>query len=83
MRQLGLSRRLDLEDEIGAEGGGCIDDLRAHRAESLVRKAGASPGAALDRDPVALRYVFLDRLGGGGNACFMRSRLGWHSDVHR
>ena len=44
------------------------DDLRAHGAESFVREAGAGSGTALDRDPVALRYVFLHRLGGGGNA---------------
>jgi hypothetical protein len=31
---------------------------------------------------MALGHVFLDRFGRGGDAGFVRARLGWHSDVH-
>ena len=49
----------------------------------ITKQPRAGAGTALDRDPVALGHIFLDRFGRRGDAGFVRARLGWHSDVHR
>src|ERR1700692_3599883 len=72
---------MNLEDEIGGEGGVCIDEFSAGSGEGFVDITRWQTRAALHRDPVTLRHELLDRLRRGGDARLVRPRFGRHSDM--
>src|SRR6185503_10075185 len=72
----------DLEDQLGIEGGGAVDDLGAGRGIGLVGGTGRYACAGLHQHLVAPGLELLRRLGRHRHTCFAWRRLQWNAYAH-